>query len=389
MKRVELGIDTFKNNPGLILKKRNIILLTNSSNIDSSGIPVYKSIKRLAGNQLKSLWTLQHGFFIDKQDNMILSHSFFWNDLDIEVKSLYSENLLPKEEWLEGVDTIIMDIFDVGTRVYTFLNHTVKILQFLSGKNIDIVVLDRPNPLNGINIEGNVLKDDYSSIVGMIPVPMRHSFTAGEFLNFALDLYKIDIKLEIIKIKSWQRKDNFKGIWTYPSPNMPTFNTAAVYPGAVMLEGTNISEGRGTTRPFEFIGSPFINNLELTEALNKLNLKGVKFFPIFFKPEFSKFKGEICKGIFIYPKNTGEFRSFQTYYEIIRLIKAYYPKKFKWKQPPYEFEYNKLPIDMISGSDFIRKSIEKNLTFEKIKSTIDSEIKKYREIIEPFLLYTL
>ena len=387
--KIKLGIDFFKANSHSILKERNIALITGSSNIDSDGIPVYQAVKKSTGKHLKAIWSLQHGFFIDKQDNMIFSDSFHWNDLDIEIKSLYGETLLPRVEWLEGIDALVIDILDVGTRVYTFVNQIIMIMKFLSAKNIDIIVLDRPNPLNGLGIEGNVMGEEYFSIVGQLPVPMRHALTTGESLSYALSYHNIDLQLEVVTVQGWKRENYFKGIWTYPSPNMPSFQTAVVYHGAVLLEGTNLSEGRGTTRPFEFAGAPFIDNFKLVKELESLHLKGIIFIPIFFKPEFSKFAGEVCKGILVHPnlENTNEFRSFETYYEIIRLIKRMYPDLFKWKEPPYEFETQRLPIDMICGSPFIRESIENNLPFHEIEPRIEMEIQKYIEAIDHFLLY--
>lgn len=381
------GIDVFKENSEKILKKRNIVLITGSSNIDSDGIPVYRVVKKSAGKQLKAIWSLQHGFFVDKQDNMVLSDSFHWKEFDIEIKSLYGKKRLPEPEWLKGVEALLIDVFDIGTRVYTFVNHVLMILKFLSGKNVDIIVLDRPNPLNGMDCEGNVMKEEYFSIVGQIPVPMRHSLTAGEFLSYGLNHYGLDLQLEVIMNKNWKREAFFKGTWTYPSPNMPGLKTALVYPGAVMLEGTDLSEGRGTTRPFELIGAPFIDNRQLVKELQKLNLNGVIFVPVYFKPELSKFAGEICQGILVHPENPEKFQSFHVYYEIIRLIARHYPGHFEWKLPPYEFEYERLPIDMICGSDFIRTSIEENLAFDAIKPIIDAEIQKYKESVVDYLLY--
>jgi uncharacterized protein YbbC (DUF1343 family) len=384
---VKLGIDVVKEEYEKILKKRNIVLITGSSNVDSSGIPVYQTIKKLAGNRLKAIWSLQHGFFVDKQDNMILSDSFYWKELDIEIKSLYAKSILPKPMWTEGVDALVIDVFDVGTRVYTFVNHVLMIMKSLSGKNIDIIILDRPNPLNSMDCEGNVIDEKHFSIVGQIPIPMRHSLTPGEFISYGLNYYAIDLQLEVVMVKNWQRDQWFKGIWTLPSPNMPSLNTAVVYPGAVMMEGTNLSEGRGTTRPFELVGAPFIDTHQLVKGLERLHLKSVTFIPVFFKPEFSKFSGEVCQGVLVHPENRDKFKSFKVYYEIIRLIAGLYPGEFKWKQPPYEFEYMRLPIDMICGSNFIHRSIEKDKRFGEIKPVIDREIRKYRETAVDYLLY--
>ena len=384
---MKLGIDIVKEEYENILKKRNIVLITGSSNVDSAGIPVYRTIKKLAGRRLKAIWSLQHGFFVDKQDNMILSDSFYWKEGDIEIKSLYAKSILPKPQWTEGVDALVIDVFDVGTRVYTFTNHVLMIMKSLAGKNIDIIILDRPNPLNSMDCEGNLIDENHFSIVGQIPIPMRHSLTAGEIISYGLNYYAINLQLEMVMVKNWRRDQWFKGIWTIPSPNMPSLNTAVVYPGAVMLEGTNLSEGRGTARPFELVGAPFIENHLLVKELLQLHLKGVKFIPVFFKPEFSKFSQEVCQGVLVHPESLDKFKSFQVYYEIVRLIARLYPGEFKWKQPPYEFEYMRLPIDMICGSDFIRRSIEKDDRFGEIKPVIDREIQKYRETAVDYLLY--
>ncbi|HLP60423.1 MAG TPA: DUF1343 domain-containing protein [Candidatus Deferrimicrobium sp.] len=386
---MEIGIDVFKEDTDTFLKERNIVLITGSANVDSVGEPVYRVVKKAVGKRLKAIWSLQHGFFIDKQDNMIFSDSFYWKDLDLEVKSLYGENLLPRPEWLAGIEALVIDLFDVGTRVYTFVNHVIMLLKYLSGRNIDIVVLDRPNPLNGLMLEGNIMDPGYFSIVGQLPVPMRHGLTGGEYLSYALSYYDLDLQLEVVQVRDWERGQFFQGIWTYPSPNMPTFQTALVYPGAVMLEGTNLSEGRGTTRPFELVGAPFINQFQLVHELEKLKLKDVTFIPVFFKPEFSKYAGEICRGVLVNPHSgvLNEFKSFMAYYEIIRQVKAAYPEYFKWKEPPYEFEYRRPPIDMICGSDLIRETIEANGTFNDIEPEIAAGVEAYIETVTPFLLY--
>lgn len=384
---MKTGIDTFKDNYDRILKNRNVVLVTGSSNVDSHGAPVYKIVKELAGDRLKAVWSLQHGFFVDKQDNMILSDSFYWKEFDLEIKSLYGEKLLPHPQWLEGVDALLVDVFDVGTRVYTFVNHVLMIMKELSGKGLDVIVLDRPNPLNGMDCEGNVMIPEYFSIVGQLPVPMRHSLTAAEFLSYGMSYYDIQLQLEVVKIREWKRERMFKGMWTYPSPNMPTFVTSLVYPGSVMLEGTNLCEGRGTTRPFELVGAPFIDNHRLTKELDELDLDGVIFTPAYFKPEFSKFAGEVCHGLSVHVTDPKTFRSFAVFYEIIRLVANTYPNRFKWKEPPYEFEYKRPPIDMICGSEFIRTAIEANRPFDEIQPQIEKENQIYKENVSDYLLY--
>jgi uncharacterized protein YbbC (DUF1343 family) len=381
------GIDIFSEVFKKIAGRRVMALVTGSANTDSEGRPSYEVVKRLAGGRLKAIWSLQHGFFIDRQDNMILSPSFFWSAMGVDVRSLYGEKLLPDEEWLRGIELLIVDPFDVGTRVYTFVNHLVMLLRWLSGRGVEVVVLDRPDPLNGRDLEGNVARPDHFSIVAQLPVPMRHGLSAGEFLSFALSYYGLDVPLTVVKVRGWSRRDFFPGHWTLPSPNMPSFSTALVYPGAVLLEGTNLSEGRGTTRPFELVGAPFIDPFLLAGELRKLKLPGVRFVPMFFKPEFSKHAGRVCGGVLVQVLDREKFRSFQVYYELIRLAARLHPGQFQWKQPPYEFECERLPIDMICGSDAIRHAIEKNMPFARIRDEIDHEINAYAEAVRPFLLY--
>jgi len=381
------GIDILPRVYKKIVGGRNMALVTGSANIDGSGHPVYEVVQRLASGSLKAIWSLQHGFFIDKQDNMVPSPSFFWSAGGVEVRSLYGEKLLPGEEWLRGIELLIVDPFDVGTRVYTFLNHLVMLLRWLSGRNIEVIVLDRPNPLNGRDFEGPLSRPDHFSIVAQLPVPMRHGLSAGEFLSFALSYYGLDVPLIVVKVRGWSRGEYFSGAWTLPSPNMPSLAAALVYPGAVLLEGTNVSEGRGTTRPFELLGAPFIDPFRLRDQAERLKLPGTRFVPMFFKPEFSKHSGRVCGGLLVQVPDRKNFRGFQTYYELIRLMARLHPGEFRWQEPPYEFEFRRPPIDMICGSDLIRKAIEKNIPFSGIRDDIECEISAYAESVRPFLLY--
>jgi uncharacterized protein YbbC (DUF1343 family) len=381
------GIDILPQAFEKIIGNRCLALVTGSATVNASGRPVYEVVRQLAGKRLRTIWSLQHGFFVDKQDNMILSPSHAWPELELIIRSLYGKRLLPEEEWLEDIETLVIDVFDVGTRVYTFVNHLVMILRWLSGRSIDVIVLDRSNPLNGLDVDGPVCRPDYFSIVGQLPVPMRHSLSVGEYLSYALSYYGLDLQLTVVKVRNWRRKDFFKGIWTYPSPNMPSLAAALVYSGAVLLEGTNLSEGRGTTRPFEFVGSPFLDHFRLCAELERLHFPGVLFIPVFFKPEFSKFAGQVCRGLLVQIQDRKKFRSFAVYYELIRLVKQFHPDHFRWQMPPYEFEFDRLPIDMICGSDLIRKAIEKNIPFAGIRDDIDHKISAYAESVQPYLLY--
>jgi len=385
--KTSTGIDILPQIYKKVVGGRNVALVTGSANIDSAGRPTYEVVRRLAGERLKAIWSLQHGFFADRQDNMVPSPSFFWAEGGLEVRSLYGECLLPEEGWLAGIEALLLDPFDVGTRVYTFINHLVMLLRWLSGRGIDVIVLDRPDPLNGRDLEGNVARPDHFSIVAQLPVPMRHGLSAGEFLSYALSYHSLDVPLTVVKAPGWSRRDFFPGEWTLPSPNMPSPATALVYPGAVMLEGTNISEGRGTTRPFELAGAPFIDPGRLAAELGRLRLPGVRFVPVFFKPEFSKHAGRVCRGVLVQVLDRRTFRSFEAFYELIRLVSLMNPGEFRWQKPPYEFEYRRLPIDMICATDMIRTALEKNTPFPGIRDEIEQDIAAYAADVRPFLLY--
>ena len=383
---IVLGIDRFLKTGEKLLRGRSFALICGSANLDSSGTPVYFSLKQKFPDQLKAIWSLQHGFFVDKQDNMVLSPSFFWEKMGLEVRSLYGELLLPPPDWLQDIDVVVADVLDVGSRVYTFLNHLIMILPALFASGIEMIMLDRPNPINGHSLAGNVLEDSHVSIVGQVPVPMRHGLSAAEYVNFGRYFRQLDGQLTVVGVEGWSREETPAVTWTYPSPNMPTYHTALVYPGAVMLEGTNISEGRGTTRPFELVGAPFLDNYKIVELLRRY-VKTVDLAPIFFKPEFSKFAGRLCRGLLVGPVYEETFDPFALYYELIRLVREFYPDDFSWREPPYEFELERLPIDMICASTLIRQAIEENRPYSDLNVEIRRQHNRYRREIKAHLLY--
>lgn len=382
-----IGLDILQRDAATVLKKRDLALVTGSANCDSRGVPAWQVVQRLAGPRLTALWSLQHGFFVDKQDNMIFSDSFVWPEAGLPVRSLYGPHPLPQPEWWRGLDAVLIDVFDVGTRVYTFLNHLVMLMCLPEARGVNWIVLDRPNPLNGLDLEGPPATADHFSIVGRLPVPMRHGLSAAEYLRLAAAYYKLDIELEIVRVEGWRRADFFRGIWTYPSPNMPGLSTALVYPGAVLLEGTNLSEGRGTTRPFEFVGAPWFDHLTAAAELSALRPPGVKLVPVYFKPEFSKYAGEVCRGLQIEVTAPRRFRSFAVYYEIIRFALHRHGDRFQWKSPPYEYEHTRPPIDMINGSSLLRAALEADRPYREVETVIAPALREYAEGRQSILLY--
>jgi uncharacterized protein YbbC (DUF1343 family) len=302
--------------------------------------------------RLAAFFGPQHGFLGQTQDNMVEWKSYEHQRLHIPVYSLYAEHREPTAEMLEDIDVLLIDLQDIGTRYYTFIWTMYLCMRACERSGVAVVVLDRPNPINGVTTEGPVLDANYKSFVGMHPIPVRHGRTIGELAQQFRDEAFPKCQLSILPMKNWKRAmwfDQTALPWVMPSPNMPTLDTATVYPGMCLLEGTNISEGRGTTRPFEIFGAPFIDAERLCAQLNASTLPGVFFRKNYFQPTFHKFAGELCRGAQIHVTDRDTFRPFQTGIEIIRAMRNLYPDQFDWKRPPYEYEREKLPIEILLG----------------------------------------
>jgi uncharacterized protein YbbC (DUF1343 family) len=272
--------------------------------------------------------------------------------LHIPVYSLYGDHREPTAEMLEGLDVLLVDLQDVGSRYYTFVWTLYLSMRACERCGIAVVVLNRPNPINGVTTEGPVLEPNYKSFVGMHPIPVRHGRTIGELAQQFRDETFPNCELFVLPMKNWERAMWFDqtGLpWVMPSPNMPTLETATVYPGMCLFEGTNISEGRGTTRPFEIFGAPFIDAEKLCAELNGLKLPGVFFRENYFQPTFQKFSGQLCGGAQIHVIDRERFQPFRVGVELIKHIRNTYPENFQWKQPPYEYEREKLPIEILLG----------------------------------------
>ena len=273
--------------------------------------------------------------------------------LHVPVYSLYGEHREPTAEMLADIEVLLVDLQDIGSRYYTFIWTLYLCLRACARAGIQVVVLDRPNPINGLTTEGPVLDPDYRSFVGMHPLPIRHACTIGELAEKFRSEEFTNCKLTVLPMRNWDRAMWFDDTglpWVMPSPNMPTLDTAAVYPGMCLLEGTNISEGRGTTRPFEIFGAPFIDAPSLCRDLNARELPGVIFRENYFQPTFHKFAGEVCAGAQLHVVDRTTFRPFATGVEVIKRIRHLYPDKFQWKQPPYEYEWKRLPIEVLIGA---------------------------------------
>lgn len=307
-----------------------------------------------------------------------------------KIYSLYGKNREIPPQWLGGIDAVIFDIQDVGARYYTFIWTLANIMKSIEGTAIELIIADRPNPINAEIIEGPVLEKEYSSFVGLHPFPIRHGMTIGEIAKYFYKHFYKNVNLKVIHMKNYKRKyyyDQTGLPWVLPSPNIPLTETVEVYPGMCLLEGTNLSEGRGTTRPFEIFGAPFIDGMQLCEYMNRCNLPGVYFRFHAFMPVFNKFMGKYCEGAQIHVTNRSEFKPFLTVLKILQVIIQWYPDDFKWKSPPYEYEYEKLPIDILLGNGWLRKEIENNIPLKQLEGKWRDDLKKFSKKRGEVLIY--
>jgi uncharacterized protein YbbC (DUF1343 family) len=309
----------------------------------------------------------------------------------LPVFSLYGKRLRPSPENLDLIDVLLVDLPDVGTRVYTFAATMAYAMQVAAQHGKKVIILDRPNPIGGVQVEGNVLKDGMASIVGPYPLPMRHGLTLGELARYYNYVGKIGCDLSVIPVQDWDRSQylDTAGLpWVLPSPNLPALETAIVYPGQVLLEGTNLSEGRGTTRPFELFGAPFINPFELKTALQKAcDLPGMILRETWFQPTFHKWAGEVCGGFQLHVTDRQAFKPYFTTLAILQVILQLYPDQFHWRQPPYEYEYERLPIDLLTGDPRVREGLERGEPLVQMEQDWTKGLQEFLPKRQDFLLY--
>jgi uncharacterized protein YbbC (DUF1343 family) len=340
--------------------------------------------------RLTTLFGPQHGIMGQTQDNMIEWEGFRDPATGLPVYSLYGETRKPRPEMLENLDTLVIDLQDVGSRYYTFIWTLDLCMQACHEAGKTMVVLDRPNPINGIRTEGPVLDPAYASFVGLKPMPVRHGMTIGEVGLYLCMHFYHGLDFRVIPMKGWRRDRWFDQTalpWVLPSPNMPTLDTALVYPGMCLLEATNLSEGRGTTRPFEIFGAPFVHPDTLVQVLKEFKLPGVVFRPLSFQPTFQKHANTLCGGAQIHVTDRGKFRPFKTGAAVLKAIHNTWPREFSWKQPPYEYEHVKLPIDILAGSDRLRKDIEAWKDLDGMEKEWKAETKEFEKTRKQFLIY--
>jgi len=365
-------------------------LIANPASVDRNYVHAVDRFAASRAIRLAAIFGPQHGARADRQDNMIETPDERDPRLGIPVYSLYSERRKPTARMLQDLDVVFCDLFDVGTRAYTFLWTMALAMEACAECRRPFVVLDRPNPIGGVDIEGNVLDADFRSFVGLYPVPMRHGLTAGEMATLVNTEFGLGATLDVIEVRGWTREhwlDQTGLPWIMPSPNMATLETAAVYPGSVLVEGTNLSEGRGTTRPFEIVGAPFIDAHGLADRLNACKLPAVRFRAVWFTPVFDKWRDQLCGGVQIHVLDRAGFQPYLTGLTVLAAIIALYPTQFAWRQPPFEYEYRKMPFDILAGSGQIRAELEKRTDPAAIARGWEAGLETFRQTRAKYLRY--
>lgn len=343
-----------------------------------------------AGYRLEAVFGPQHGARGEKQDNMIESDHYTDPGTGLPVHSLYGEVRKPTPEMLAGLDAVLFDLQDVGVRVYTFVWTMALAMEACAEAGIRFVVLDRPNPVGGLVREGPVLRVGFESFVGPHPVPLRHGFTAGELARWLNGERGIGCELEVVEAVGWRRAMTWGATglpWVMPSPNLPTTDSCDVYPGMVLLEGTNLSEGRGTTRPFELFGAPWLDPGDLVSAVGSGVGDGAVLRPCHFEPTFQKHAGVMCGGAQIHVLDRDSFRPVRATVAVLAACRALAPDDFGWRDPPYEYEEVIPPIDILWGHAGLREGVDAGAAVGEILEGVDTELAAFGETARPYLIY--
>ncbi len=388
--RISLGIENLIQSEIAALRGARVGLVCNQASVDHNFHHAADIFHEHADIDVTALFGPQHGIRGDVQDNMIETAHATDRKTGLPVYSLYSETREPTEEMLREVDIIVCDLQDVGTRIYTFIYTIANCMRAAKKLGKKVIVCDRPNPINGLMTEGAVLDPQFASFVGQFPIATRHGMTAGELATMFNEQFGIGCDLQIVTMSGWSRDlwyDQTDGPWVLPSPNMPTLDSATVFPGSVHLEGTQMSEGRGTTRPFELVGAPYIHPDEYAAALQALNLPGVYFRPSVFLPTFQKHGGKACGGVQIHVTNRDIFKPAITGIAVVKTAFDMYRDDFLWKDPPYEYEYDRNPFDLIAGTDKVRAAIESGMSVPAIERSWEPALAEFGRLRSQFLLY--
>ncbi|MEZ6063370.1 MAG: DUF1343 domain-containing protein [Planctomycetaceae bacterium] len=388
---VRTGLEACVASPPAAMTGARLGLLMNQASVDRD-FRYACDVQRAIPRQLRALFSPQHGLWGEQQANMIESPDTEYKPLGLPVHSLYSETRRPAAEILDGIDCLLIDLQDVGARVYTFVWTMLECLHACADNDVAVVVLDRPNPLGGEIAEGPMLQNEFRSFVGNSEIPLRHGLTIGELARLFNAEHQINADLTVVPMTGWRRAMLFPDTglpWVPPSPNMPHWKTTVLYPGQVLLEGTNLSEGRGTTLPFEVVGAPWLEPETFQRLIGEWQHPGIRLQPIRFQPTFDKWSHTTCAGVLIHVVDPPAVRSVRLTVSMIAAARLQAPEEFRWLAPGYEYEFEKPPIDILFGNDRLRSrlAIDEPLTTEELDELLSLDATRWRELIAPYLLY--
>jgi beta-N-acetylhexosaminidase len=388
--KIKLGLERLLEENAKVIEGARVGLICNQASVDHGFRHAADILDEHSDVDLRALFGPQHGIRGDVQDNMIETEHSIDPQTGLPIHSLYSETREPTETMLQDLDVLIFDMQDVGCRIYTFAytmaNSMIAARKF--GKKM--IVCDRPNPINGMDVAGNVLEPEHASFVGQFAIPTRHGMTLGELALLFNNHFEIGCDLEVVRMEGWERElwmDQTDAPWVMPSPNIPTLDSATVFPGTVHFEGTQISEGRGTTRPFELVGAPYIDAELYAAQLNALRLPGVFFRSCIFRPTFQKHAGVSCGGVQIHVIDRDMFEPVVAGLHMVKVAYELYPEEFKWKVPPYEYVYDRNPFDVIAGTSSIREGIESGAAIEALVENWDDDLFAFQKVRAAHVLY--
>jgi uncharacterized protein YbbC (DUF1343 family) len=387
---VSVGLENLLSEKLRLLDGVRIGLVCNQASVDHAYQHAADLFHAHPDIKLTALFGPQHGIRGDVQDNMIETKHAVDRITQTPIYSLYSETREPTEEMLQDVDTLVFDMQDVGCRIYTFNYTMANCMRAAKRFGKRVIVCDRPNPIGGVAVEGNVLDPEYASFVGQFPMPTRYGMTVGELARMFNDHFEINCDLEVVNLNGWKRAcwlDETDAPWVMPSPNIPTVDTTVVFPATVHFEGTQLSEGRGTTRPFELVGAPYIVPEHYAEHLNAIGFPGVYFRSCVFQPTFQKHGGVSCGGVQIHVTNRETFEPVIVGIAMVKAAFDMYRADFRWKVPPYEYVYDRNPFDVIAGTNEIREAFERGDSWESIQASWQAGLNDFKQIREKYLLY--
>jgi uncharacterized protein YbbC (DUF1343 family) len=372
-----------------LLRGRTVGVVCNPASVNARFEHVLERLES-SGVKVGAIFGPQHGFRSDLQENMIETAHDEDRRRQVPIYSLYSETREPTAEMLAGLDALVIDLQDVGTRIYTYIYTMANCLKAARRHDLPVIVCDRPNPIGGAAVEGPMLEPGFESFVGQYPIPMRHGMTIGELARLFNEHFGIGAKLEVVAMPDWDRASfhDDNGLpWVLPSPNIPTLDSAIVYPGTVLFEGTNVSEGRGTTKPFELVGAPWIEPETFAHHMNLEGLPGVYFRPALFEPTFHKHRDTPCGGCQVHITDRRTIRPVETGVALLQAFRDLGHDHFQWREPPYEYEYLLAPIDILCGSSEVRERLEHGEHARDIAKDWDAAVEPFMKLRRSFLLY--